>query len=82
MEELSPIIKRNLKLDPNKGLAKGLLDKGIKTTVDIGSKVVRDAGKTVNRMLAGTTYRQARGVGKKIVHIVPRWCCIWSWRSC
>ena len=33
---MSPIIKRNLKLDPNKGLAKGLLDKGIKTTVDIG----------------------------------------------
>ncbi len=42
--ELSPIIKRNLKLDPNKGLAKGLLDKGAKTTVDIGSKLLRDAG--------------------------------------
>ena len=68
--ELSPIIKRNLKLDPNKGLAQGLLDKGAKTTVDIGSKLTRDAGKTANT-LAGHTYRQARFVGKKVAPLVP-----------
>ena len=68
--ELSPIIKRNLKLDPNKGLAQGLLDKSAKTTVDIGSKLTRDAGKTVNT-LAGHTYRQARFVGKKLAPLAP-----------
>ena len=68
--ELSPIIKRNLNLDPKKPLAQGLLDKGTKTTVDVGSKLTRDAGKTVNT-LAGHTYRQARFVGKKIAPLVP-----------
>ena len=68
--ELSPIIKRNLKLDPKKPLAQGLLDAGAKTTTDIGSKFVRDAGKTVNT-LAGHTYRQARFVGKKVAPLAP-----------
>lgn len=63
--ELSPIIKRNLNLDPNKPLAQGLLDAGAKTTTDIGSKFVRDAGKTVNT-LSGTAYRQTRYMGKKL----------------
>ena len=68
--ELSPIIKKNLKLDPKKPLAQGLLDAGAKTTTDIGSKFVRDAGKTVGA-LAGHTYRQARFVGKKLAPAVP-----------
>ena len=68
--ELSPIIKKNLKLDPNKGLAQGLLDAGAKTTTNIGSKLVRDAGKTVNT-LSGHTYRQARFVGKKLAPLAP-----------
>ena len=68
--ELSPIIKRNLKLDPKKPLAQGLLDAGAKATTDIGSKLVRDAGKTVNT-LSGTAYRQARFVGKKLAPAVP-----------
>ena len=59
--ELSPIIKRNLKLDPNKGLAKGLLDKGIKTTVDIGSKVVRDVG-GLAKDVGTNLYRTTRGI--------------------
>ena len=63
--ELSPIIKRNLKLDPKKPLAQGLLDAGAKATTDIGSKLVRDAGKTVNT-LSGTAYRQTRFMGKKL----------------
>ena len=69
-KELSPIIKRNLNLDPNKPLAQSLLDAGAKATTNIGSKLVRDAGKTVNT-LAGTTYRQARFVGKKLAPAVP-----------
>ena len=61
--ELSPIIKKNLKLDPNKGLAKGLLDKGAKTTVDIGSKFVRDVGGGIKGV--GTNlYRTVRGIAK------------------
>ena len=68
--ELSPIIKRNLNLDPKKPLAQGLLDAGVKTTVDVGSKLTRDAGKTVNT-LAGHTYRQARFVGKNLAPAVP-----------
>jgi len=67
---LSPIIKKNLGLDPKKGLAKGLLDKGLQGAADIGSKLTRDAGKTVNT-LAGTTYRQARFVGKKAAPLAP-----------
>ena len=67
---LAPIIKKNLGLDPKKGLAKGLLDKGLQGAADIGSKLTRDAGKTVNT-LAGTTYRQARFVGKKAAPLAP-----------
>ena len=58
---LSPIIKKNLKLDPNQGLAKGLLKKGTETVVDIGSKALRDVGGLVKDV--GTNlYRTARGV--------------------
>jgi len=53
---LSPIIKRNLKLDPKKGLAKGLLDKALQKGVsavsqvgrggyDIGKETVKGAGR-------------------------------------
>ena len=34
---LSPIIKQEFLVDPNQGLAKGLLKKGTETAVDIGS---------------------------------------------
>ena len=67
---LSPIIKKNLKLDPKKPLAQGLLDAGAKTTADVGSKLARDGSKAVST-LAGTTYRQARFVGKKVAPLVP-----------
>ena len=59
--ELSPIIKKNLKLDPNKGLAKGLLDKGAKTTVDIGSRLVRDVGGGI-KSTGADLYRLGRGI--------------------
>ena len=69
-KNLSPIIKKNLKLDPNKPLAQGLLDAGAKTTADVTSKLMRDGGKTIGT-LAGTTYRQARFVGKKLAPLAP-----------
>lgn len=60
---LSPIIKKNLKLDPNQGLAKGLLKKGTETVVDIGSKLVRDVGGGIKGV--GTNlYRTVRGIAK------------------
>ena len=58
---LSPIIKKNLKLDPNQGLAKGLLKKGTETAVDIGSKLVRDIGGGIKDTGAGL-YRLGRGI--------------------
>lgn len=67
---LSPIIKKNLGLDPKKGLAKGLLDKGVQGAVDVGSKLARDTAGGAKSVL-GATYRQARGVGKRIVPLVP-----------
>tara|TARA_B100002019_G_scaffold65875_1_gene56561 strand:- start:306 stop:935 length:630 start_codon:yes stop_codon:yes gene_type:complete len=67
---LSPIIKKNLGLDPKQGLAKGLLDKGLQGAADVGSKLARDAAGGAKSVL-GATYRQARGVGKKIVPLVP-----------
>ena len=58
---LSPIIKKNLKLDPNQGLAKGLLKKGTETAVDIGSKLVRDIGGGI-KGTGADLYRLGRGI--------------------
>ena len=58
---LSPIIKKNLKLDPNQGLAKGLLKKGTETVVDIGSKLVRDIGGGI-KGTGADLYRMGRGI--------------------
>ena len=60
---LSPIIKKNLKLDPNQGLAKGLLKKGTETAVDIGSKLVRDIGGGI-KGTGADLYRLGRGIAK------------------
>ena len=58
---LSPIIKKNLKLDPNQGLAKGLLKKGTETAVDIGSKLVRDIGGGI-KGTGADLYKMGRGI--------------------
>ena len=58
---LSPIIKKNLKLDPKEGLAKGLLKKGTETAVDIGSKLVRDIGGGI-KGTGRDLYRLGRGI--------------------
>jgi hypothetical protein len=58
---LSPIIKKNLKLDPNQGLAKGLLKKGTETVVDIGSKFVRDVGGGI-KSTGADLYKLGRGI--------------------
>ena len=60
---LSPIIKKNLKLDPNQGLAKGLLKKGTETAVDIGSKLARDVGGGI-KSVGTNLYRTVRGIAK------------------
>ena len=58
---LSPIIKKNLKLDPKEGLAKGLLKKGTETAVDIGSKLVRDIGGGI-KGTGADLYKMGRGI--------------------
>ena len=58
---LSPIIKKNLKLDPNQGLAKGLLKKGTETAVDIGSKLVRDISGGI-KSTGGDLYKLGRSI--------------------
>jgi len=60
---LSPIIKKNLKLDPKEGLAKGLLKKGTETAVDIGSKLVRDVGGGI-KSVGTNLYRTGRAIAK------------------
>lgn len=63
---LSPIIKKNLKLDPKKGLAKGLLDKSLQKGVSAASKVVR-GGLELADKTAKTAGKQALGTAKFII---------------
>ena len=73
---LSPIIKKNLKLDPNQGLAKGLLKKGTETAVDIGSKLVRDIRGGI-KGTGGDLYKTWKKYCLK--QICQRCCCSWCW---
>jgi len=50
---LSPIIKKNLKLDPKKGLAKGLLDKGLQKVTSGATKFAAGALDTAKKTALG-----------------------------
>lgn len=63
---LSPIIKKNLKLDPKKGLAKGLLDKSLQKGVSAASKVAR-GGYELAKQTAKTAGKQALGTAKFVI---------------
>ena len=77
---ISPIIKRNLKLDPKKPLAQGLLDAGAKATTDIGSKLVEMLVKLST--LFQELHIDRQDCWKKIKPAVPLACGIWIWRTC